>query len=250
MGYLGGYGSGRYGHMPGQKRPKTTVEECLCLDIGWLYRKGMLTPPNISTVSWSYTPLDKEKEDRSAGSISIYALENALKLSYVVTNPDAGEKREYCITVPIVRVPCNYGGVRPYFTCPDCHRRVLKLYKPSSQAKFSCRHCYNLTYRSCQDSGDDHARARARTGRACRKLGIKEYRNCDDAYYKAYVLERPKGMHKKTFERLRQVVFEAVDEEREAFRQVLCAFAEGMKRRNRKVRKMLSWKGVSVSYLT
>ena len=29
MGYLGGLGSGRYGYLPGQKRPKTTVEECL-----------------------------------------------------------------------------------------------------------------------------------------------------------------------------------------------------------------------------
>ena len=100
--------------MPGQKRPKTTVEECLCLDIGWLHRKGMLTPLSISTVSWSYTTPDKE--DRSAGSISIFALETALKLSYVVTNPDASEKRKYSINVPIVRVPCNYGGVRPYFT--------------------------------------------------------------------------------------------------------------------------------------
>jgi hypothetical protein len=57
-------------------------------------------------------------------------------------------------------------------------------------------------------------------------------------------------MHKKTFERLRRVVFEAVDEEREAFRQVLCAFAERMRRRNQKVRKMLSWRDTGVSKLT
>jgi hypothetical protein len=249
MGYLSGFGSGRYGYMPGQKRPKTTVEECLCLDIGWLHRRGMLTPGNISTISWSYTNTtpDKEKEDRSAGSIGIYALDTALKLPYVVANPDADEKREHSINVPIVYIPCNYGGARPYFTCPDCRRRVLKLYKPPSHATFSCRHCCDLTYRSCQDSGDDHARARAHTGRECRKLGIKEYRNCDDTYYKAYVMERPKGMHKKTFERLRQAVFEAVDEEKEASRQALYAFAERMRRRNRKARKMLGWKDSGVS---
>jgi len=231
--------------MSGQKRPKTTVEECLYLDIGWLYRRGMLTPPNISTISWSYTIF--EQENRSAGSISIFALETALNLSYVVTNPDVAEKREYSINVPIVYVPCNYGGVRPYFTCPDCHRRVLKLYKPPSHVKFSCRHCWDLTYRSCQDSGDDHARARARTERACLKLGIKDYRNCEDAYYKAYALDRPKGMHKKTFERLHRAVFEAANREEEAYRQVLYAFAKRMERRNRKVRKMLGWKDSSVS---
>jgi hypothetical protein len=234
--------------MPWQKRPKTTVEECLCLDVGWLYRRGMLTPLNISTLSWSYTT--SYQEDRSAGSVSILALGIVLKLSYVVTDPDIDEKREHSINAPIVHVPCNYGGVRPYFTYPDCYRRVLKIYKPPSHAEFSCRHCAGLTYRSCQDSGDDHARARARTERACRKLGIKDYRNCDDAYYKAYVLDRPKGMHKKTFERLRKAVFEAADEEEEAYRQALYAFAERMRRRNRKLEKMLGWKGIREGKLT
>lgn len=191
--------------------------------------------------------MTSDKKDRSAGSISVFALETALKLSYVVTNPDIDEKREYSINVPIVYVPCNYGGVRLYFTCPDCYRRVLKLYNPPSKELFSCRHCLDLTYQSCQDSGDYHARAKTRIERACRKLGVKEYRNCDDACYKAQVLERPKGMHKKTFERLRQAVFEAADEEEEAYRQDLHAFTMRIERRNRKARKMLSCKDNSVS---
>jgi len=53
-------------------------------------------------------------------------------------------------------------------------------------------------------------------------------------------------MHKETFERLRQAIFEAADEEEEAYRQVLYAFAKRMERRNRKARKMLSWKDGSV----
>jgi hypothetical protein len=69
MGYLGGFGSGRYGYMPGQKRPRTTVEECHCLGISELHREGMLSPGNILTASWSYTTTDHE--GRSAGSISI-----------------------------------------------------------------------------------------------------------------------------------------------------------------------------------
>lgn len=176
-----------------------------------MHRRGMLALGNILTASWSYTTADRE--ERPAGSVSVFVLDNALKLSYMITDKDTGKQQKYITNVPLEWIPCTYGGMRPYFTCPDCHQRVLRLYKPLSHATFSCRHCWDLTYRGCQDSGDDHARARARTGRACRKLGIKDYRNCDDACYKAYVLDRPKGRHKKTFERLRQAVFEAVDEE-------------------------------------
>ena len=50
-------------------------------------------------------------------------------------------------------------------------------------------------------------------------------------------------MHKKTFERLRQAVFEAADEEEEAYKQALFAFAERMRRRNQKARKMLGLAG-------
>jgi hypothetical protein len=78
--------------------------------------------------------------------------------------------------------------------------------------------------------------------RACRKLGIKDYRNCEDAYHKAYSLDRPKGMHKKTFERLRKAVFEAADEEEEAYEQVLYAFAKRMEIRNRKLERCLAGK--------
>jgi len=53
-------------------------------------------------------------------------------------------------------------------------------------------------------------------------------------------MERPKGMHKKTFERLRQAVFEAVDEEEEAYRQALYAFAERIRRRNQKFERRLA----------
>lgn len=45
---------------------------------------------------------------------------------------------------------CNYGGRRPWFICMACGRRVAKIYLGGK--KFACRHCYNLTYTSCQES--------------------------------------------------------------------------------------------------
>jgi hypothetical protein len=45
---------------------------------------------------------------------------------------------------------CNYGGLRPWFICGNCGRRVAKLY--SGGKEFACRHCLDLTYTSCQES--------------------------------------------------------------------------------------------------
>lgn len=46
--------------------------------------------------------------------------------------------------------PCNYGGHRPWLICMNCGRRVAVLYLGGKY--FACRHCYNLTYTSCQES--------------------------------------------------------------------------------------------------
>jgi hypothetical protein len=45
---------------------------------------------------------------------------------------------------------CNYGGLRPWFICMTCGRRVAKIYLGGKY--FACRHCLDLTYRSCQES--------------------------------------------------------------------------------------------------
>ncbi|HXY88252.1 MAG TPA: hypothetical protein VEG44_07420 [Candidatus Acidoferrales bacterium] len=103
------------------------------------HRKGLLTPFYTLTASWSYAYATADHEDRPAGSVSAFVLDNALRLSYTITDKDTNKQQEYIINVPLEWTPCTYGGTRPYFTCPDCHRRVLKLDKPLSHATFSCR---------------------------------------------------------------------------------------------------------------
>lgn len=46
--------------------------------------------------------------------------------------------------IPIASNPCNYGGIRNFFHCPDCSRRVRFLY--CNKGKFLCRKCLNLCY--------------------------------------------------------------------------------------------------------
>jgi hypothetical protein len=67
-------------------------------------------------------------------------------------------KEEFDYTVRLDHTFPFYGGVRWWFRCPlsrdgyDCQRRVAKLYLPPGGRYFGCRHCYNLTYKSCQES--------------------------------------------------------------------------------------------------
>jgi hypothetical protein len=60
--------------------------------------------------------------------------------------------------ISITTTPCFYGGVRNWFQCPTavdgvlCENRVGMLYLPPAGKVFACRHCYGLTYESCQQS--------------------------------------------------------------------------------------------------
>ena len=60
-----------------------------------------------------------------------------------------------------------------------------------------------------------------------------------------------KALHKKTFERLRQEVFDAVDEKEEAYRQAVCVCRE-VEKTKPKGRKMPGWEKYQckLAYLT
>lgn len=70
------------------------------------------------------------------------------------------------------KTPCNFGGYRWWFICGlmqngrICGRRVAKIHLPPNQLYFGCRHCYNLTYKSCQQSN--------KTRNRLKKLPIEE----------------------------------------------------------------------------
>jgi len=41
-----------------------------------------------------------------------------------------------------------HSGIRQWFECPRCQRRVGRLFSPDPASDFKCRHCYRLVYRS------------------------------------------------------------------------------------------------------
>lgn len=51
--------------------------------------------------------------------------------------------------VPVTTTVLPLGGVRYWFACPRCHRRVGKLYDVSGPScGWGCRRCHRLTYQS------------------------------------------------------------------------------------------------------
>jgi hypothetical protein len=55
--------------------------------------------------------------------------------------------------IQLVSTKPNYGGLRWWFLCPSCNRRVSRLHLPTQGClRFLCRHCYDLSYESAQSS--------------------------------------------------------------------------------------------------
>lgn len=75
-----------------------------------------------------------------------------LALSYTVGE----EKKEIKYVIPLIQSNCNFGSTRFWFQCSvykngeRCGRRVGVIYKAGDY--FACRHCYELTYRSRNES--------------------------------------------------------------------------------------------------
>ncbi len=182
---MGGYGSGRPSGFG-----RGTVESCRSIDVNQLYKVGCLVPGWWG--SWQWT-CDGEK----VALINLHAETDCLRLSYRVCI-GGGEWEDVEETVRIVRVPCRFGGSRPYFICPGvvsgvtCGRRVTKLHGPGRF--FLCRHCYGLAYASQSEGSWD--RALRRRNKIRQRLGG------NPGSLKS-LPERPKGMWRRTYNRLR-----------------------------------------------
>ena len=184
---MGGLGSGRRG---GWGRDK--VEQSRSIDVNKLQREGRLR-------GWGFT-LQFWRNGTQIGVIHIRPEQERIFLEYRVRT--AGEDWEDVVeVVGLARLPCPFGGERLYFLCPGgngatCGRRVGKLY--GAGRHFLCRRCSKLTYASqCEDTG----------GRLRRKAR-KVLRRLDGDNSDWISAQRPKGMWRRTFDRLQREAFE------------------------------------------
>lgn len=108
------------------------------------------------TITWTRSGIWGENKS-SVGIQTYLGEENYLRIHYTQTDCDTEEKKDFDYKIPLTSTPCRYGGKRYWFTCPwykngkYCGRRVGTLYKNGDY--FACRHCYDLTYESRNQSG-------------------------------------------------------------------------------------------------
>lgn len=176
---MGGWGSGR-----GQAGKDTTYD-MLALDVRLLQRDGLLSLGRTVDRCWS---LNGEK----VGSIQIRAKADHVTLNYR-TRVSGAEWQTMEYPVFLEWTDCAYGGRRPWFLCPGqgCGRRVAILFGGSV---FACRHCHKLAYSSQRERSRDPAMLRA--DRIREKLDWKPGIFNGDGV-------KPKGMHWKTYNRLK-----------------------------------------------
>jgi hypothetical protein len=196
---MGGFGSGRP-----SGSGKSTVESCRSINVNRLHKEGCLVPGWSGGWEW-------KRDGERVAWISVRTEENRLVLNYRFKRNDE-DWQSIEEPVRIIRVPCSYGGSRPYFICPGvvngitCGRRVVKLYGPGRY--FLCRQCYRLAYSSQREDRMDRTLRRANKIR--QRLG-------GDPGMASLFPERPKGMWRRTYGRLRDQTFNAEALADEAF---------------------------------
>lgn len=186
---MGGLGSGSYGY--GYKIRKRTIEETYRLDIKDLKGYGDGKDLQISINNGKISFRIQIKSDHI---ILIYSAN--------------GESIREHVDIESTKVGF---GERLWFCCPECDKKTSRLYIVGKY--FRCRECHQLTYLSCQESGDPLDYLYLKIRRLQRKLGLDE--KSVDPYALPYI--KPKNMHYKTFIKLRDQLQELQMERDRAF---------------------------------
>ena len=174
---MGGFGSTRWTWHP----KKYSVEDCLILKVERLVKDTFFFRPGKSFGLLCSTITHTRQELAQCW----YTLDvrdpssSQLWLSHKVAGAQVAV--EYTVQLEITKP--HFGGIRRWFTCPICGRRVGTLYLPPGGKYFGCRHCYDLTYTSCQRN-HEYDRVYARLASGFPGMTVKEMRRLLDRNFK------------------------------------------------------------------
>lgn len=176
---MGGLGSGRWGGSSN----KTTIEQVKRIDIRYLRKMGVLGSHSNGSLSWSIN-------EKPNGQVDFVCYPTQIQLSYNFRRSPSKTWESVEQTIQLVETGCHYGGTRYWFQCPGCMRRVVILC--GHDKYFLCRHCYQLSYTSQQQTAFDRLMTK--------KHKIGECIFAD--YVSGHGHLKKKGMHWSKFERL------------------------------------------------
>jgi hypothetical protein len=166
--------------------PQGVVEGCLSIDVRQWHRDGWLANGLFRTRQ----ALHEEFGARTAVVVD----HKGATVRLLVPTSDGRSKQLVEQHVSLAWTACTLGGRRPWFRC-RCDRRVALMYY--SGGFFACRHCHALAYQ-CQS--ETPTLRKIRRGRKIRmSLGA-------GFSYAEPFPAKPKGMHWKTYRRLRSAI--------------------------------------------
>ena len=191
---MGGYNSG------GHNRRLVAVEACVRFDVGMLHKAGMFDG-NQQAHGWIYSHGDQHTCD-----VQAYTDGQHSKIGLWIVR----DGQTYKQTIRTSETPCNYGKSRTWLHCPHCGARSFRLFYYDNVVNkgihvhyFTCRQCLRLTYQARRERGFDLYSDRA--DKIARKLGRTKTRWHDDPP------DKPKGMHTRTYDRLMDGWYKAVE---------------------------------------
>ncbi len=122
---------------------KPIAEECPRISTSLLRKHGyFLKAAKGGSLTWVVDSI------KSSIDIIVSTVKDREFLELIYSKAGSLQKDQFDYKIRLLSTPCNYGGVRYWFSCLLCEARVSSLYLPPSACYFACRHCYNLSYES------------------------------------------------------------------------------------------------------
>ena len=142
-----------------------------------------LTKPRRGSLTWTRTSYFGERKS----SISYSIEQPGVQLQY------SSDNQAYDYLVRVTTTTPYYGGLRYWWLCPRCGRRVSVLY---GGGLFLCRTCHGLTYATSQASKGDYC------DRISNRLGAIRHKLKATGTLNDPLPSKPKWMHYRTYGRL------------------------------------------------
>jgi hypothetical protein len=127
-----------------------------------LKRAGLFEPSKPTGREWTFN-------STHSASHSVIATAGPGTPGEIVLTIVTASDEHHSRTIRISFTPCNYGKRRAWLHCPQCGRRVFRLfYYPHTFSGdkhlhyFACRHCYKLTYDLWRERGFFREQTRTR----------------------------------------------------------------------------------------
>jgi hypothetical protein len=172
---------------------KATVESCRSIDVLRWNQFGYLKSQRCFVWAWT-------RDGEQVASIDVETSRHFVTLRYRSRSRCSEDWSDVEQRIQVNWSRCRLGGERPWFACSVirsngrfCGRRCTKLY--GAGRLFACRNRYQLAYASQQESA--RYRGVLRAQRIRMRLG-------GSANLATAFPDKPKGMHWRTYNRLRR----------------------------------------------